>query len=200
MASQPENARQSILTSAIAIFARKGYAGASVQDILQATRLSKPTLYYYFKSKEGLFRAILDFAYDESFRLVKETVGAAENCQQRLVAVANTFFQFSENNKDLMRLVLATVFAAPEEIPPNSLNAEKRKRNFDFVVEIIRQGQESRELDSEYDALEMTHTFFGAVSHRIRTYLLTLEGRLDTRRAERTVALFLEGARNRDTK
>jgi AcrR family transcriptional regulator len=64
-------AREVVLESAIAAFARKGYAGTSVQDILQATHLSKPTLYYYFESKAGLFRAILDFAYDECFRLMQ---------------------------------------------------------------------------------------------------------------------------------
>ena len=151
-------------------------------------------------SKAGLFRAILDFAYDESFQLVKEAVGTAETSEQRLIAVAKTFFEFTENNKDLMRLVLATVFAAREEIPPDCLNVSKRKRNFEFVVSIVREGQESGELDSSYDALELTHSIFGAISHRIRTHLLTPEGRLNGRCAQRTVALFLNGARNRDFK
>src|SRR5213593_4755245 len=190
MSNRRSGARQAVLESAIAEFARKGYAGASVLDILRATGLSKPTLYYYFKSKSGLFRAILDFAYDESFRLVQDAVQGAQTCEQRLIAVAKTFFEFTENNKDLMRLVLATVFAAREEIPPDCLNVSKRKRNFEFVVSIVRGGQQSGELDSQYDALELTHSIFGGISHRIRTHLLTPEGRLDARRAERTVALF----------
>jgi AcrR family transcriptional regulator len=192
-----EDARQAILDSAVAIFARKGYAGASVQDILQATGLSKPTLYYYFKSKAGLFQAILDSAYDESFRLMKEAADAKSTCEHRLAAVATAVFDFAEQNRNLMRLVLATVFAAPEEIPPGSVNLSKRRRNFEFVLGIIRGAQGAGEIDSRYDALELTHGIFGAVSHQVRTHLLMPEGRLDRRRAESIVSLFLNGARKR---
>lgn len=192
-----EDARQAILDSAVAIFARKGYAGASVQDILQATGLSKPTLYYYFRSKAGLFQAILDFAYDESFRLMKVAVDATTGCEDRLVAMAAALFDFAVHNQNLMRLVLATVFAAPEEIPPDSINMLKRRRNFEFVLGIIRDAQRTREIDSRHEVLELTHGIFGAISHQVRTHLLTPQGRLDRRRAERIVSLFLNGARKR---
>ena len=192
-----EDARQAILNSAIMIFARKGYAGASVQDILKATGLSKPTLYYYFKSKAGLFRAILDFAYDESFRRMKVAVDAKADCEERLSALAAALFDFAERNQHLMRLVLATVFAASEEIPPDSINPTRRRRNFELVLGIIREAQESGEIDSRYDPVELTHGIFGAVSHQVRTHLLQPQGRLDRRRAGRIVALFLNGARKR---
>ena len=192
-----EDARQAILDSAIAIFARKGYAGASIQHILRATGFSKPTLYYYFKSKSGLFQAILDSAYDESFRLMKEAVDAATDCKNQLVAMAAALFDFAVHNQNLMRLVLATVFAAPEEIPPGSINLSKRRRNFEFVLGIIREAQKTGEIDSRYDAAELTHGIFGAISHQVRTHLLTPEGRLDRQRAERIVSLFLNGARKR---
>jgi len=192
-----DDARQAILDSAIATFARKGYAGTSVQDVLQATGLSKPTLYYYFKSKAGLFQAILDFAYDESYRLMKEAVDAATDYESRLVAVAAALFDFAEHNQNLMRLVLATVFAAPEEIPPGSINLSKRRRNFEFVLGTIREAQKAGEIDSRYDVVELTHGIFGAISHQIRTHLLLPQGRLDRRRAERVVSLFLNGARKR---
>ena len=186
-----------MLESAIAAFARKGYAGTSVQDILRATGLSKPTLYYYFKNKAGLFRSILDFAYDESFRLMNEAVTAPTCCEGRLVAVAAAFFEFAQKNQDLTRLVFATVFAAPEEIPPDSINLAKRRRNFEFVLGIVREAQKAGEIDSRYDVLELTHGIFGAISHRVRAHLLMPQGGLDRRRAKRVVSLFLNGARKR---
>src|SRR5438876_3623865 len=190
-----EDARQMILESAIAIFARKGYAGASVQDILQVTGLSKPMLYYYFESKAGLFRAILAFAYDESFRRMQQAAAAETGCAPRLVAVAAALFDFAQQNQHLMRLVLATGFAAPEEIPPESINLAKRRRNFEFVLGIIREGRKAGEIDARYEAVELTDGIFGAISHQVRTHLLLPRGRLDRRRAERIVALFLDGAR-----
>jgi AcrR family transcriptional regulator len=194
-----EDARQTILDSAIATFARKGYAGTSVQDILQATRLSKPTLYYYFDSKAGLFQAILDFAYDESFRLMKEAVEAERGCEDRLVAVAAAVFDFAEHNQNLMRLVLGTVFAASEEIPPGSIDLSKRRRNFEFVLSILREARRRGEIDPQYDGEELTHGIFGAISHQVRTHLLMPQRRLNRRHAERIVSLFLNGARKRES-
>jgi AcrR family transcriptional regulator len=198
MMKAADNARQAILSSAISVFARKGYSGASIQDILEATGLSKPTLYYYFQSKAGLFRAIVDFAFDESFRLMSDAVGQESDCKSRLSAVAIAFFRFAEENQDLMRLVLSTVFAAREEIPPGAINWQKRRRNFDFLTHVVGEGQKSGELDRDYDAVELTHSIFGAISHRIRNHLLEPQGHLDERYAQRVVALFLDGARNKN--
>lgn len=195
MRQEPIPAREVVLESAIAAFARKGYAGTSVQDILQATHLSKPTLYYYFESKAGLFRAILDFAYDECFRLMQEAVAGITSCEQRLAAVATAFFQFAERHQNLTRLVFATVFAAPEEIPKGCIDLTKRRRNFEFVLAVVRSGQKEGLIDPGYDVEEVTHGIFGAISHQVRTHLLMPKGRLDQHRAERVVALFLNGAR-----
>ena len=51
----------------MAEFATKGYDGARVDSIAHRCRLSKNLLYHYFKSKEGLFIAVLENAY-ETFR------------------------------------------------------------------------------------------------------------------------------------
>ena len=53
------NARQRLLEMATKLFAEKGYAGTSVREIVDRAGVSKPVLYYYFKSKEGLFYALL---------------------------------------------------------------------------------------------------------------------------------------------
>lgn len=191
-------AREAVLESAIEAFARKGYAGTSVQEVLKATGLSKPTLYYYFQSKAGLFRAILDFAYDECFRLMQESAKAARPCDRQLVQVATAMFQFAELHQNLTRLVFATVFSAPEEIPRDCIDMAKRRRNFEFVLAIVRAGQKESAIDSAYQAEEVAHGIFGAISHQIRTHLLMPKGKLDRNRAERVVALFLNGARQKN--
>ena len=197
MQPKPLHAREAVLASAVKAFARRGYAGTSVQDIIRATGLSKPTIYYYFESKAGLFRAILAYAYDESFRLMQNGgPNAKATCEQRLVQVAAALFDFASRHQDLTRLVFATVFAAPGEIPPESIDSVKRRRNFEFVLEIVRAGQKAGELDSSYDPVELAHGIFGAISHQIRTHLIQPQGPLNRLRAERVVALFCNGAWN----
>jgi AcrR family transcriptional regulator len=51
--------RQHILRAALRHFANSGYAAASVQQIVDDARVSKPALYYHFKDKAGLFQALV---------------------------------------------------------------------------------------------------------------------------------------------
>jgi AcrR family transcriptional regulator len=188
------DARQVILQAAISTFARKGYAGTSVQDILAGSDLSKPTLYYYFESKAGLFKAILDSAYDGSYELMCAEVARRTSCEEKLIAASTALFEFTRKNKDLTRLVFATVFAAPEELPPQSVDLSKRRRAFELFRDILSDGQKKGEVADDYDVLDLTHGLFGAVTHRIRTYLLTSKEIVNKECARKTVALFLRGA------
>ena len=57
-----QQAKESLFSAAVALFAEKGYASTSVREIVASAGVTKPVLYYYFESKEGLFRTILDWA------------------------------------------------------------------------------------------------------------------------------------------
>jgi len=186
-----------VLESAIRAFARRGYASTSVDSILEATGLSKPTLYYYFENKAGLFRAILAFAYDETFRLMSEAAAMARTAEERLVNVAEALFGFARTHDDLMRLVLTTLFAASSELPPRCIDLAKRRRNFKLVRKIVEEAQQAGEFKTTYNSTEIAQLIFGALSHQIRAHLIDSSEALDRKRAERIVALFCEGARSK---
>lgn len=196
MKHHPTETREVILASAIEAFAERGYSGTSIQDILQATGLSKPTLYYYFKNKADLFRAILDFAYDESFAMMQGAVEKEGPIEKKLCAAALSWFTFTNRHKNLMRLVLATNFAAPKEIPADTIDHLRRKRHFEFLAATIRQAQSNGELSSRYTNDELTHAILGSISHHIRTNLLRSESKLDETLAARLVSIYLQGARS----
>src|SRR4051812_42967668 len=61
----PARTREKILTHASREFASKGFDGARVDAIALRCKLSKNMLYYYFKSKEGLFVAVLERMYEK---------------------------------------------------------------------------------------------------------------------------------------
>lgn len=47
-----------LLLSALSHFAAKGYDGVQVKEVAEEAGVSKPTLYYHFGSKDGLFRQL----------------------------------------------------------------------------------------------------------------------------------------------
>jgi AcrR family transcriptional regulator len=61
--NDPDRTRADILAVATREFAEKGLAGARIDVIAEAMRTSKRMIYYYFASKEGLYIAVLEDAY-----------------------------------------------------------------------------------------------------------------------------------------
>lgn len=59
----PSESRQRILEAGMKHFARAGLGGARVVDIIKDANLSHRMLYHYFESKELLYLATLEFAY-----------------------------------------------------------------------------------------------------------------------------------------
>ena len=59
-----------ILATALAVFAEKGFAKASMNDIVRASGLSKGGVYWHFKSKDDLITAIFDQFFVEQLTLL----------------------------------------------------------------------------------------------------------------------------------
>ena len=85
---------------AIRVFARRGYSAASVDEIAELAGVSKPLVYLYLESKEGLFLACLR---REEQRLVAAFQVAAEevaNSELRLWAGIRAFFAHVADHAD----------------------------------------------------------------------------------------------------
>ena len=64
--------RVEILKSAAAAFRRRGYHGASVDEIASALAMTKGNLYYYFRNKEDILYACHEYSLDILLRLMRE--------------------------------------------------------------------------------------------------------------------------------
>ena len=95
-----EEREQQIMDCAIRVFARRGYSAASVDEIAELAGVSKPLVYLYLESKEGLFLACLG---REERRLVAAFQDAAKEggtSELRLWAGLRAFFGFVAEHKD----------------------------------------------------------------------------------------------------
>ncbi|MDD2196746.1 MAG: TetR/AcrR family transcriptional regulator [Bacteroidales bacterium] len=71
------NMRNDIVISAAGVFAKFGFKKTTVDDIAQALRKGKSSIYYYFKSKEDIFKAVVEKEAD-SLRVKIEEIMASE--------------------------------------------------------------------------------------------------------------------------
>ncbi|MGH7821294.1 MAG: TetR/AcrR family transcriptional regulator, partial [Candidatus Binatia bacterium] len=50
---------EEILEVAAGVFRKRGYHGGTLEEVARKLRVKRPALYYYFRSKEALLRALL---------------------------------------------------------------------------------------------------------------------------------------------
>ncbi|QEU94299.1 TetR/AcrR family transcriptional regulator [Streptomyces kanamyceticus] len=92
---------QQIIDVAVQVFAKRGFHAASVDEIAELAGISKPMVYLYLDSKEGLFLACLRREADRlvaAFQGAAATGGAAP--ELRLHAALLAFFAFVAEHRD----------------------------------------------------------------------------------------------------
>ena len=193
MPSHGPQTRQQILKAALKRFANGGYAATSVQQIVGDAKVSKPALYYYFRDKAGLFRALVNEAHDERFDMVQQAAARGKNLRGQLIEILTALFDYFHQHRDLTRIAFATAFAAPGEVPPGVCHSEKCQRNFEFVHALFKSALARGELDRRFDSRELAYGFYGQGNFYIVSHLLMPDYRLNRRAAERIVDLFLAG-------
>ena len=83
--------RVEILRSAAAAFRRRGYHGASVDEIARALHMTKGNLYYYFESKEEILYFCHDYSLDILLDLLRRTEEEGGAPERRLRALIEAF-------------------------------------------------------------------------------------------------------------
>ena len=186
--------RQQILRAALKRFAHSGYAAASVQQIVDDAKVSKPALYYYFKDKGGLFQALVDQAHDERLRFMQAAVADSDDLKSQLIELLTSTFDFLQKNRELMRIAFATAFSAPGEVPTGLRCSDKCERNFEFIHTLMKKALADGALDKRFDSRELAYGFYGQINSYIVSQLLMPDCRLNRQTAGRIVELFLAGA------
>lgn len=144
--SSPEpNARERLLETAINMFADKGYAGTSVREIVEEAGVSKPVLYYYFQSKEGLFLAILEMAENLQTELLARVLESDGNILERLLLLYRRIYAGIDQNRDLYKMIYGLIYGPPQGAPDYDLTRFHRHM-FEAVHQIYNAGIDSGEV------------------------------------------------------
>ena len=81
LGQQAGHKKWEIVKAAAGLFIRKGTLNTGVRDISEASGITVGTLYHYFKSKDDIIKAFLDFAVQGTNEFVKMTTEALAKLQ-----------------------------------------------------------------------------------------------------------------------
>lgn len=92
--------KQTILDRALELFMEKGYDGASMQDIAEATGIRKASLYAHFKGKESIFLAVFEDILAEYVRFIEKLTATreGEGAMERLERMFKEFILYCHGN------------------------------------------------------------------------------------------------------
>ena len=159
-----------MIEAASALFAQHGFGGCSMDDIAKASGITKPMLYAYFDSKEGLFAACAQKAGEhlrDDLRLVSEREDLTPD--QQLWQGIQRVFAFVEENHDAWLLLYPEGGLASGSIGSGAIKA--RDAMADLLTELFTNAAQAQGLTD--DALAhieaIAHSFtaatIGAASH-----------------------------------
>ncbi len=99
-----------IARTAARLFAERGFDATSVREIVEAAGVAKPTLYYYYGSKDGLAQALLTLPLSELAATLRGIVGNVASPVECLERVIEAQYAFCRDDPDRARFIYALIF------------------------------------------------------------------------------------------
>jgi AcrR family transcriptional regulator len=136
-----------LLVAARFLFARRGFLGASIHEILRAAGVSRPVLYYHFGSKEGLFLAVASGAATGYEVALQNAAAGTDSVPERIRRLCRVH---GESRRDwaLLSVDAGTPpgLKSDAEIEPDA--CVRLRRAVEVLQPLVAEGIERRELDA----------------------------------------------------
>jgi TetR/AcrR family transcriptional regulator, hemagglutinin/protease regulatory protein len=149
----PSERRPQLLQCAIRVFARRGLGGAHHAEIAREARVSVPTVFFYFPTREALVMAVLDEVARFLTEMAVTIHSGAGDAAQIVLAHAQAFADSVDTHTDYARVWLDWSTAIREEIWPHYL--EFQENIVAIIANTIRRWRVGRGItddDAEDDA------------------------------------------------
>ena len=146
-----------IMNAAEHLFLQRGYKAVSINDIIKAAEVTKPTLYYYFADKEELFVQMgLSVLADMGERL-NRVLWASATTAYRLESLADVLMDDRDTDMRLMRHEMLAHLGPGQRA---RLSRAFYLHMFAPVVRVMEQGLASGDL-AHYSAVSLAKMFMG---------------------------------------
>ncbi|MFB0845917.1 TetR/AcrR family transcriptional regulator [Paenibacillus oleatilyticus] len=145
-----EKTRQHIIEKSAGLFNRKGYAGSSIQDIIQVTGLTKGGVYRTFSGKDEIALEAFDYASRILIEKFLKATEKAETAIDKVMAVC-TVYEDPVNHPPIeggCPLLNAAVEADDGYLPLREKAVAAHGKFIAFIQSILNEGVSTGELSS----------------------------------------------------
>lgn len=108
--SRDADVRNRIFLAALRHFSQKGYAATSLREVSQDAQTTKPMIYYYFGSKEGLYGSIIRQILEETGQFIEQRLGEDNDPATELLTYCGAYLDSFLEKEEIIALILREVF------------------------------------------------------------------------------------------
>src|SRR6266571_6304027 len=183
--------KERLLTAALELFTTKGYAAASVREIVEMAGVTKPVLYYYFGSKEGIYLELMGSAFAEFGAILDDCRDRQGSVTARLLELCDRIFLLFVQELNVARLMYAIYYGPSQGAPFFDFEAYHLKLH-DLVRDTVEEGIRTGELRAG-DTADMGWLLIGALNVVLEEQLCQREPRIGREGLARVVNLAFGG-------
>ena len=161
-AEMRQASQRKIRTAAIRLFAQKGFAATSIDDIVEAAGLSKGMFYRHYETKEALFSSLLEAAAAGTLELIGDM--KSDNDPREIVEsiTADIYEHMTDDSEFADLMMVMTQRLMSKDIPGNDELIGIDVQAVAAGIGLIRRGQEMG-VFGVGDPQEMAVYFFSAI-------------------------------------
>ncbi len=164
MTTKAERTKQFILETAAPIYNEKGISGVSIDDILEATQLTKGCIYGHFKGKDDLSEQVVEYSLNNMTAKINAVVSQETTAKAKI----NAFIDFYKNPITTYISGGCPIFNTAVEADDNfpeikKMVAAKFIAGQQALSAILQQGIENGEFSSELHPARFAFKMFSAI-------------------------------------
>ena len=183
--------RERLLAAATDLFSRKGYSATTIREIVAAAGVTKPVLYYYVRSKEGIYLELMSGAFAKLDALIEASRGEGGSPTERLLTLSDKVFTLFMDNLEGARLMYSIYYGPHQGAPFFNFDAYHLKFQ-DAIRQWVKKGMHQGEFQKG-NAEDRVWAVLGAVNVAMEGHLSHPERAIDRKGLARILKLILRG-------
>ena len=159
--------KEDIIEVASYLFSEYTYLGASMSDIAKKLNISKPALYYHFKSKAEIYKKVLDRIFYELKSSITEASGE-KAIDKKLYRLIKNYLDFGLKEKNLIRALMLKLSPSNLEINEHIVNL--REKIVNLIQPLIEEVILNKKMAGETDSYLITSLLAGMMDGLLLEY------------------------------
>ena len=182
---------ETILRSAIRVFAGKGYFNSKVADIAAEAGIADGTVYLYFKGKDQILHSIFDRAMAEFISDGKKELSQLATAEERLRRIATLHLEKLGADRDLAIVFQVELRGSTKFM--EEFSAAGFREYLDIIRDTIEAGQREGTFRSDLKPIVAAKIFYGSLDEMVTNWVLSKKSYPLPPVADEVLKVFLHG-------